>query len=146
MKLQRSIEIKATPEKIWPFLVEPENIMKWCSPISTIRYTGLQRGGLQTTFYFEEKALGQIMKLYFIVTEWVPNRSVAFQMTSGNLVKSYDQRYTIETIPSGSRITIFEEVTLPFGFIGRFAGLIRRFTSNRLLEKMLLNLKHAAEI
>ncbi|MBN2075242.1 MAG: SRPBCC family protein [Dehalococcoidales bacterium] len=145
MKLQRSLDIKATAEKIWPFLVEPENIVKWCTPINTIRYTGLQRGGLQTTFYFEEKAVGQIMKLHFVVTEWVPNRSVAFKLTSGNLVKSYTQRYTIETIPSGSCITCFEEVTLPFGFIGKFAGLIRKITSNRLLEKMLSNLKHEVE-
>lgn len=145
MKLQRSIEIKATAEKIWPFLVEPENIMKWCTPIKTIRYTGRQRGGLRTTFYFEEKAVGRKMKLHFIVTEWVPNRSVAFQLTSGNLVKSYTQRYTIEPVQSGSRITCFEEVTLPFGFIGKAAGLIRRFTSNRLLEKMLSNLKYIVE-
>jgi len=85
------------------------------------------------------------MKLHFIVTEWVPNRSVAFQLTSGNLVKSYTQRYTIEPVQSGSRITCFEEVTLPFGFIGKAAGLIRRFTSNRLLEKMLSNLKYIVE-
>ena len=30
MKVQRSIEIAAPPEKIWPFLVEPDNILKWC--------------------------------------------------------------------------------------------------------------------
>ncbi len=31
MKVQRSIEIAAPPEKIWPFLVEPEKILKWCN-------------------------------------------------------------------------------------------------------------------
>ncbi len=30
MKVQRSIEIAATPEKIWSFLVEPEKILRWC--------------------------------------------------------------------------------------------------------------------
>ena len=146
MKLQRSIEIKATPDKIWSFLVEPENIMKWCEPINVIRYTSQNRGGLQSTFYFEEKAIEQIMKLHFVVTEWVPNRSVAFKMTSGNLVRDYTQRYTIETIPSGNRVTCVEEVTLPFGFMGKFVGLFRRFISNHLLEKMLLNLKLVTEV
>ena len=30
MKVQNSIEIAAPPEKVWPFLVEPGKIMKWC--------------------------------------------------------------------------------------------------------------------
>jgi len=100
MKLRRSIIIKATGEKIWPFLVEPEKIIKWCTPINIIRLTSQQSSGLRTTFYFEERAVGRLMKLHFIVTEWVLNRSVAFKMTSGNVVKGYEQRYTIEDIPS----------------------------------------------
>jgi len=146
MKLRRSIVIKATGENIWPFLVEPEKIIKWCTPINVIRYTSRQQSGLGTTFYFEEKAIGRIMKLHFVVTEWVLNQSVAFKMTSGNVVKSYNQRYTIEAIPSGSHCTCFEEVTLPYGILGKFAGLFRRFTSNRLLDRMLLNLKYAVEV
>ena len=145
MKLQRSIEIKATGEEIWPFLVEPEKIIKWCTPINVIRYSSRKHSGVETTFYFEEKALGRMMGIQCVVTEWILNRSVAFKLTSGNVVKSYNQRYTIEAIPSGSRITCFEEVTLPFGFLGKCAGLFRRFTSNRLLDEMLLNLKYAVE-
>ncbi len=145
MKLRRSIVIKATGEKIWPFLVEPEKIIKWCTPINVIKHTSQQRTGLGTTFYFEEKAVGRMMKLHFVVTEWILNRSVAFKMTSGNVVKSYNQRYTIETIPSGSRCTCFEEITLPYGILGKFVGLFRRFTSNNLLDRMLLSLKYAVE-
>jgi uncharacterized protein YndB with AHSA1/START domain len=145
MKLKRSIDIGATQEKIWRFLVEPESIKKWCTPVTEIHYTGKLYGGLGTSFYFEEKAAGRMMKLNFVVTEWVMYRSVAFKMTSGNLVKNYEQRYTIESIPTGTRCTCFEDVKLPYGIIGRLAGLIRRFTSNGLLDGMLLNLKNAAE-
>ena len=146
MKLCRSIVIKATGEKIWPFLVEPEKIIKWCTPINVIRHTSKQCSGLGTTFYLEEKAIGRLMKLHFIVTEWVLNRSAAFKMTSGNVVKSYEQRYTLESIPSGSRCTCFEEVTLPYGILGKFAGIFRKFTSNNLIDRMLLNLKYAVEV
>jgi len=145
MKLRRSIVIKATRENIWPFLVDPEKIIKWCTPVNVIRHTSPQHSGLRTAFYFEEKAVGRIMKLQFVVTEWVLNRSVAFKMTSGNVVKSYEQRYTIESVPSGSCCTCYEEVTLPYGILGKFAGLFRKFTSNKLLDRMLLNLKYAVE-
>ena len=146
MKLCRSIVIEATGEKIWPFLVDPEKIIKWCTPINVIRLTSQQRSGLGTTFYFEEKAVRRMMKLHFVVTEWVLNRSVAFKMTSGNVVKGYEQRYTIEAIPFGSRCTCFEEVTLPFGILGKFMGLFRKFTSIGLLDSMLLNLKYVVEV
>jgi carbon monoxide dehydrogenase subunit G len=53
MKLQRSIEIAASPEKIWPFLVEPEKIMKWFTFLKKFEYTSTQKSGAGTTFYYE---------------------------------------------------------------------------------------------
>ncbi|MDO8567894.1 MAG: SRPBCC family protein [Dehalococcoidales bacterium] len=146
MRIHRSIEIAALAERIWPLLVEPEQILKWCLSIKEIRHTSGQHGGLSTSFYFEEKAVGQLMKLNFVVTEWVVNKKVAFRMTSGNLVKGYQQRYVIEAIPSGSRVTCFEEVKLPYGILGKAAGLFRRFVSGAHLEAMLANLKALAEV
>jgi len=145
MKLQKSIEIAAAAEKIWPLLVEPEGIKQWCGPAQRIFYTSEQHGGLGTSFYFEERAVGRLMKLHFVVTEWVVNRSVAYKMTSGNLVKGYEQRYTLEPIPTGIRVTCFENVILPFGILGKFIELFRRPVSEAHLEGMLVNLKSLAE-
>ncbi len=144
MKIQKTIKIAAPASKIWPFLVQPGNIMKWC-PIETIRHTGDQRGGLNASFYFEERAIGRLFMMNFVVTEWVENKSVAFAMTSGNIVKGYEQRYTIEGIPSGSQFTCLEDVKMPYGVIGRAAGLLRRFVSEGRLERMLGKLKILAE-
>ena len=85
------------------------------------------------------------MKLNFIVTEWLVNKSVSFKMTSGNFVKGYEQRYTLETIPAGVEVTCFEDVTLPFGILGKFAELFRRAVSEGHLERMLAELKILAE-
>jgi hypothetical protein len=128
MKIQKTIKIAASASKIWPFLVEPQNILKWC-PVETIRHTSEQHGGLNTPFYFEERAIGRLFMMHFVVTEWVLNESVAFKMTSGNIVKGYEQRYTIQKTPSGSQFTCFEDVKMPYGIIGRVAGLVRRLCS-----------------
>ncbi len=69
MKIQRSIAVAAAAEKIWPFLVEPERIPKWCITIRKLRHTSGQRSGLRTPFYSEERAVGRLMKLNFVVTE-----------------------------------------------------------------------------
>lgn len=145
MKIYRSIEITALGEKIWPFLVEPEEILKWCHTLEKFRRTSAQRSGLETSFYFEEKAAGLLLKLNFIVTEWVLNERVAFKMTSGNFLKGYEQRYTIEATSSGSLFTCFENVRLPFGIFGKIVGRLRRSTSEAHLEHMLTKLKSLAE-
>jgi uncharacterized protein YndB with AHSA1/START domain len=139
------MESVAPAEKLWLFLVEPEKIAEWCITIRSFRHTGERSSGVGTTFSFEERAAGRLMKLNFIVTEWVTNRSLAFRMASGNLVKGYEQRYTIETTPTGSRLTITEDVKMPWGILGKFAGLFRRSFSEAHLEHMLLKLKSLAE-
>lgn len=145
MKIHRSIGITAAGDKIWPFLVEPEEILKWCHTLKNFRRTSEQRSGSETSFYFEEKAVGLLLKLNFVVTEWVLNERVAFKMTSGNFVKGYEQRYKIEATSSGSRVTCFEDVRLPYGMLGKIIGLFRRSTSETHLERMLTKLKSMAE-
>ena len=146
MRVQRSIEIAAPPEEIWPFLVEPEKILKWCITFRRFEYTGEQRSGVGTTLYIEEKAGPMpLMKLNFAVTEWAENERLAFRMTSGSGVKSYEQSWTIEATPSGSIFTFMENVELPFGVIGRLIGLVGQNTSKATAGKMLVILKSLAE-
>ena len=145
MKIQKSIEIFTSAEKIWPFMAEPLNIMKWCSTVKKIFQTGDQSSGLGTGFYFEEKSVGILMKLHFVVTEWNFNPSVAFKMSSGNLVKGYEQRYTVEPTSTGITLTCFENVTLPFGILGKFEELFRRPISEAHIERMLVRLKSLGE-
>jgi uncharacterized protein YndB with AHSA1/START domain len=145
MRVQRSIEIAAPPEKIWPFLVEPEKILKWCITLEKFEYTSEQRSGVGTPFYFEEKAAGRLMKLNFAVTEWVENERLAFSMTSGDFVKGYEQRWTVEATPSGSRFTFMERIELPYGIIGKLLGLFARRGSEAIVGEMLAELKSLAE-
>jgi uncharacterized protein YndB with AHSA1/START domain len=145
MKVQKSIEIAAPPHKIWPFLIEPEKIQKWCITFIKFEYTGKQRSGVGTTFYLEEKAGGPLMKLNFKITEWVENRRVAFSMISGNFVKGYEQSWTVEATPSGSRFTFMEEIRFPYGIIGKIMGLFAKRGSEATAGKMLLKLKSFAE-
>ena len=145
MKVQKSIEIAAPPDKIWPFLVEPEKILKWCITFLKLEYTGEQHSGVGTTFYLEEKAGGPLMKLNFRITEWVENKRVAFSMISGTFVKGYEQSWTVEATPSGSKFTFMEEVKLPYGIIGKIMELFAQRGSEATVGKMLPKLKSLAE-
>ncbi|HUU63886.1 MAG TPA: SRPBCC family protein [Dehalococcoidia bacterium] len=145
MKVQKSIEIAAPPEKVWPFLVEPKKILKWCITFKKFEYTGKQRSGVGTALYVEEKAGGPLMKLNFAVTEWVENKKLAFNMTSGNFVKGYEQTWTVDATPPGSRFTFMEQVKLPYGVIGKVMELFARRSSEATVREMLAKLKSLVE-
>ena len=145
MKIQRSVDIEAPPEKVWPLLVEPEKILKWFNLLQKFEYTGDKRGGVGTTFYYEEKSSGQLMKLNYVVTEWVENKKLAFGVTSGSLKKD-DQVWSIEATPAGSRFTMFEDLEMPMGIIGKIIGaLFGGMMIGKNIEKILGNLKKLAE-
>jgi len=85
------------------------------------------------------------MKLNFRITEWVENERVAFSMISGTFVKGYEQSWTVEATPSGSRFTFIEEVKLPYGIIGNIMGMFGQRGSEATVGKMLPKLKSLAE-
>ena len=145
MKVTGSIEIETTPDKIWPFLVEPEKILKWCITLQKFEYTGEQHGGVGTPFYFEEKIPGRLLKINFEVKEWVENERIIFSMTSGDFAKGYEQKWIVEATPSGSRFTFTEDFELPYGIIGKILGVFGRFGSQANVSKMLTRLKSLAE-
>jgi uncharacterized protein YndB with AHSA1/START domain len=144
MRVQDSIEIAAAPEKIWPFLVEPDRILKWYTLLQKFEYTSQQRSGVGTTFYMEEKG-GVLMKLNFLATEWVENQVLAFRMTSGNFVKAYEQKWSLAPSAAGTLFTCAEDVTMPYGALGRILGAMVRSSSKAHMREMVVRLKALAE-
>lgn len=145
MKVQKSIEISANPEKIWPFLILPEKVMQWCITFRKFEYTGDQRSGVGTPLYIEEQAGGGLTKMKFEVTEWKENAKLALRMVSGANYGSYIQQFLLEPISSGSRFTFMEEIVLPYGVLGKLIGIMAQRMSSATAEKMLTKLKSLAE-
>lgn len=144
MKVEKSIEIAAPPEKVWPFLAESEKVLQWYLPLQRFEYIGKQQGHQGTRLHFEGRIVGRIIKLNCEVTGWQDNKRVAFRMMSGNM-KSYQERWTLEPIPSGTRFTFMEEGELLYGIVGQILGLFAKGTSVITVGKMLARLKTLAE-
>jgi predicted PP-loop superfamily ATPase len=75
MRLQRSINIAATPEKVWPFLVEPEKIMKWFTLLRKFEYTGNKQSGVGAVFHYEEKSGAQSGKVMVFLSGGIDSSS-----------------------------------------------------------------------
>ena len=66
-------------------------------------------------------------------------------MTSGNMLKSYQERWTVEANASGSRFTFMEQGELGLGIIGKIIGPLAQRSSAATIDKMLTKLKSLAE-
>ena len=146
MRVESSVEIAVPPEKVWPFLIEPEKVLQWCITFQKFEYTGEQRSGVGTPLYIEERVSPMpLMKLNFRVTDWVENEKLAFSLMSGNLTKGYDQSWTVKAIPSGCNFTFQEDFTMPFGILGKLLGVVGRSSSEAHAKEMLSKLKSLVE-
>ena len=145
MKVQKAIEIKAPPKKIWPYLVEPDKVLQWYSPFKKFEYTSRKRSGVGTTLYTEEQSPGSLMKIHYKATAWKKNEKIALRMVSGTGVKAYKQVWSLKPTASGSRFTFMEEVEMPMGIIGKLIGLFAERMSKATVDKMQLKLKALAE-
>jgi uncharacterized protein YndB with AHSA1/START domain len=144
MRIEKSVEIAAPPEKIWPFLVEPEKIMQWFTLLKKFEYTGEQRSGVGTTFYYEENTGLTLAKLNYRVTEWVENERFAFSMTSGP-AKRDEQLWAIEATQSGSRFTCTEDYEMPWGILGKILLALLGWMIGKRVQEVLVNLKRVVE-
>ena len=145
MRIEKSIEIAAPPERIWPFLIDPEKVLQWSITFRTFQYIGEQRRGVGTPLYIEEKATGPLMKMNFEVTEWVENERIRLKMISGAPLKSYEQLWTLSATTSGSEFTFLEEIVFPLGIIGKLIGLVGQASSEKFVTEIQSKLKSLAE-
>jgi len=145
MKIEKSIEIATPPERIWPFFVDPEKVIKWSITFRKYQYTGDQISGVGTTLYIEEKAGGPLMKMHFEITEWVENEKIRLKMISGASLKSYEQLWTLAPTNSGSEFTFYEEIVFPLGVIGKLIGLVSQGSSYKFVAEMQSKLKSLVE-
>ena len=145
MRIQKTIEIEAAPEKVWPFFVEPEKVLQWYITFKPFEYTGSQREGVGTPLYIEEQAAGLTMKMHFEVTDWKENEKLCLRMVSGSGAKSYQQMWSLEPTPAGSCFTFAEEIVFPLGIVGRLIGFFGQRVSSATVEKIQAGLKSLVE-
>ncbi len=146
MIVEKSIQIAAPPQAIWPFLTEPEKIMMWFDTFKKFECTSECPSGLGTTYYVEEKVPGPLRKINFKAVSWDVDKLLVLSMTSGKNVNSYEIRWQLEENQSGTNFYFKEEVGMPFGPIGKMLGRIGQPTADKMVANMLYKLKELSEL
>jgi uncharacterized protein YndB with AHSA1/START domain len=144
MQVQRSISIDAPPESVWKFVSDPEMILEWYLPLRRFEYTSDLRQAVGAPFVFEEQLPGRSITLECVVTEWNEPERVSFEMTSGPMMRSYGETWTVERIQLGSEFTFTERMEFANPILRSIGPLIGRM-SGATVVKMLAELRRLAE-
>ena len=145
MLVSMSVDIKAPPEKVWPYLVEPEKTMQWFTALKKFEYTSETHRGVGSAFYWLEEASGRTYNIYFETTEWVENEVFGYRMTKGDFFKSYDERWQIDATADGCRFTFNDHIEFPYGPVGKIIGYFAARGAQKTGTEILANLKRLAE-
>lgn len=145
MDINRSIIIEAKPEKIWPFLVEAEKIVQWCFTLQSFEYTSQMSYGVDASFKYREKGRSRSIELNCIITEWIENKKITFEMTGGKGFKGYNETWMIEPCSEGSKFSFINQSHLPFGILGKIMEPVSRRRAEITVDKMLAKLKRLVE-
>ena len=145
MKINKSIKIEECPEKIWPFLVEPEKIVQWCFTLQSFEYTSQVPFGVDTTFKYLEKGRFRLLELSCIITEWIENEKITFEMTKGKEYKGYRETWLIEPSSEGSKFSFVNQNNLALGIIGKIWEPVARRRAEVTVKNMLGRLKKLVE-
>ena len=144
MKREASIDIAATPEKIWSLLVERDSILAIDPLIKVFEYVGEQHGGVGKMCYMEKESSGRLIRSLCRFTEWEENKKIALDQFMGDVTRM-QVAYTIETTVGGSRLTLMYEVVMPYWIIGKILELlVLRPVMNAVGPQVVTNVKRLA--
>jgi uncharacterized protein YndB with AHSA1/START domain len=137
VKVERSIEIAATPERIYEVIMDPACLERWVTIHSALEHAPegpLQHGSELTQ---RLQLAGRGFTVHWKVVENRPARRVVWE---GSGPMRSRAGVTYELAPAGDGATSFtytNEFALPGGPLGRVAGpVVKRVTAGELDESL----------
>ena len=115
-RIERSIEIKAQPEKIWA-IVFWDRVPEWFDIIKKVEHTSEIKDGLGATTHVVAKAGGINAEWNSEVSEWRENEKIAWHSTGGQVTMTSSM--TFSPIKDGTKLTFEMDYDLPYSILGK---------------------------
>jgi uncharacterized protein YndB with AHSA1/START domain len=146
-KIQRSIEIAASPETVWSIIADPSLIPKMYPDILTSvpDQPGMARVGMKVQF--TGKVGGRKVHGSTETTEVEENKRLVVRQLPGGFLKTYVSTFTLEKTNKGTKVSSDVEYEAAAGYLGKALSVLaaNRTIRNNIL-KSLTNLKEIAEL
>ena len=128
-RIEKSIEIKASPEKIWP-LVTWDRVPEYYDSIKKVEWTSKDKDKVGSTVHVTSEIAGVKGVFDAEITESIENKKAAWRTTSGNPTMIYS--LTLDPTKTGTKLTTAADYELPYSILGK---LIDKMRVHKALEK-----------
>jgi uncharacterized membrane protein len=126
---EKSIEINAPPEKIWP-LIQWDRTPEWYPDWKKVEWTSKDKHKVGETVHIYVEAGGMKTELDYETTEVIENEKVAFRSTRKNFKAT--GFHSLTPTKTGTKVTIFADYELPYSVLGK---LIDKLRFHKVMEK-----------
>ena len=144
-RIEKSIEIKASPEKVWEMLAL-DRLQEWNEEYGNVKYTSEvhspeDRYRVGAFSHTNMKGAGETN---FEITESLRNEKMTFRML-GKRANNTVVTYGLESVDEGTKFAYVMTFKLPWGIFGTFLDRLFRGMLGKEAEKSLEKLKSILE-
>lgn len=145
MKITFSTSISCPPEKVFPWIAEPEKALLWQKGVKKNEIIVDTPERVGTTFWEEMEEDGKTLEMNGIITEYVPNQSISFHLESR--IHRLDVSYSVTGDKNKSTIAVDTNIhwKFPMNVMSLFLGSKIREGILRQTESELGELKRLCE-
>jgi ribosome-associated toxin RatA of RatAB toxin-antitoxin module len=140
-RTESSIDIHASPERVMAVIADLARYPEWSDGVKTVEILTEYEDGRPADARFVVDA-GAIKDTYELEYDWDENRSVAWTLTTGQMLKGLDGSYTLTGNGDGSTTVVYQltvDVSIPM------IGLIKRKAEKVIVDTALRGLKERVE-
>lgn len=146
-KIERTVEVAASPETCWSIIADPSYFPKLLPDIISAEYEppGLATVGQKA--HITMKVAGRKVEVFGETVEVEPNKRLVSRQRPGGLLKSFTSTDLLEPTKRGTRVTSTFDYDVSMGYLGRILNKLivdRMFRRNA--NAYLKNLKEIAEL
>jgi uncharacterized membrane protein len=144
-KLTKSIEIEASPEKVFDFVTDMEKLNEIMKGDQKGEITSKGPVGVGTTMHLVAEAGGSKTEWDMEVTEFVKNKKISTRTIGASKFKMQGS-YTLEPTAKGTKLTTTTDYELPYSILGKVIDKLKVGKDiEKESEKELRDMKKALE-
>ena len=126
-RIEKSIEIRAPPEKVWEMLAFDRH-SEWMEGYKSVEYASEVRKPKDKYKVGTSAHITEHLKYDFEITESLKNEKITFRSNKFNMIKSY----TLKTTETGTKVAVVFNYTSPYSILGK---IVDKSFGQRIAEK-----------
>ena len=121
-RIEKSIEIKAPPEKAWP-MIDWNGWTQWYDPFKKVEWTSKDKRKVGATVHVTVELAGIKAVWDGETTEYTENEKIAWRSTGGNFTGFGFN--ALSPTKDGTKVTIMMDYDLPYSILGKLIDKLR---------------------